>query len=188
MIELSFSGTTIIEHNGNRFAVELQHDDGAPAPWEAEDGHGPVTDWERRSKRPGELVLSEDRGFKRFYDYAEACRIARRDGWGATPLKIEMPVMEGVVFGSSDLVLSETPRELAARAALEDFKRLRAWCRDDWSYVGVIVRFVDIDDETIQDPVESLWQIESDSPEYLYEVACELAEQLQHNAASLKTA
>jgi len=62
------------------------------------------------------------------------------------------------------------------RAALADFDRLRRWCNDDWSYVGVIVAPVcPCCDEAKWDDAQSLWGIESDAGEYLQEVARELA-------------
>ncbi|VBG63485.1 hypothetical protein [Burkholderia pseudomallei] len=74
--DLTIDGTTY------RFRINVENDDGKGAPWDEEDGHGPVSDWTTRDKRPGEWVLSSDHGSKRFYDVAEANRIAKRDGWG----------------------------------------------------------------------------------------------------------
>ncbi|AOZ05924.1 TPA: hypothetical protein QDB15_000005 [Burkholderia vietnamiensis] len=74
--ELAIDGTTY------RFRLNVETDDDKGAPWDEEDGHGPVSDWTTRDKRPGEWVLSSDHGSKRFYDVAEANRIAKRDGWG----------------------------------------------------------------------------------------------------------
>lgn len=70
---------------GLRFVATIHHDSYHGAPWDNEDGHGPVTDWETRDKAPGELILNEDGNSKRFYDFQEACRIALRDGWGFLP-------------------------------------------------------------------------------------------------------
>ncbi|MFU7226440.1 hypothetical protein ACM744_06785 [Pseudomonas aeruginosa] len=57
-IELNIGGKDLV------FAVEFEDDYDAGTPWEMADGHGPVTGWERRNKRPGELVLNSDRGLK----------------------------------------------------------------------------------------------------------------------------
>lgn len=73
--ELTIDGHTY------RFRVNVENDDKG-APWDEEAGHGPVSDWTTRDKRPGERVLSSDHGSKRFYDVAEANRIAKREGWG----------------------------------------------------------------------------------------------------------
>ncbi|MBJ9659035.1 hypothetical protein [Burkholderia gladioli] len=74
--ELTIDGHTY------RFRVNVENDDDKGAPWDEEDGHGPVSDWTTRDKRPGEWVISSDHGSKRFYDVAEANRIAKREGWG----------------------------------------------------------------------------------------------------------
>lgn len=48
------------EHAGRRYRAEVHHDSDMGAPWEEHYGHGPVSDWTIRDKRPGELVLSVD--------------------------------------------------------------------------------------------------------------------------------
>jgi hypothetical protein len=151
-------------HNGAEYVAELHLDDTCETPWDREDGHGPVTGWQRRAKLPGEMVLCEDRGARRFYDFAEACRIAQRDGWDAPPYR------------------TGTKRQRAARAALADFNRLRDWCNDEWHYLGVIVRHADACQCCGES--ESLWGIESDAHDYLREVARELAEGLSMEAAA----
>lgn len=70
-----------------RFRIDVHDDQDMGAPWENADGHGPVSDWTTRDKRPGEWVLSSDRGSKRYYDAQEANRIAERDGWGLSEVK-----------------------------------------------------------------------------------------------------
>jgi len=85
----NYAGETLatVEHDGFTFTLSLEHDSDHGAPWDKECGHGPVTDWIAREKLPGELVLNDDGRSKRYYDFAEACRIARRDGWGAPMYK-----------------------------------------------------------------------------------------------------
>ena len=153
-----------IEVSGLTFKVEYKYDDFMGAPWKEEDGHGPVSKWTRRDKKPGELVLSSNGDYKFFYDFTEACRIARRDGWDAKPYN------RG----------NETPRQQAAKAARADFERMRAWCNDEWVYVGVIVKLLDDEGEETGEE-ESVWGIESDAYEYLEETARELAEGLAEN-------
>lgn len=151
-----------LDRNGKAFTfrVQFEEDIDSREPWSECDGHGPVSDWERREKRPGELVLNTDHGSKRFYDFAEACRIARRDGWNAQPYP----------------TTPETKRQQAARAALADFEFLREWCNDQWRYVGVIVTL--LDDEGEETNVsESLWGVE-DWNNYHHTTAKELAEGL----------
>ena len=113
------------------FRVEFEQDDTCREPWEDSEGHGPVSDWTHRDKLPGELVLNTDRTAKRFYDYAEACRIALRDRWDA------LPYNDG----------SQTKRQQAAKAALSNFNYLREWCQDEWRYVIVTVTLLDAEGE-----------------------------------------
>ncbi len=137
------------------FRVEWFYDDDSDAPWDREDGHGPVSDWTTRDKRPGEMILCSDRRMKRFYDFAEAVKIARRDGWNTAPFNWP----------------SKGAR--AHAAALADYDRMRQWCTDQWHYCGIVVTLLDADGEP--DSVDaSLWGIESDSPDYHEEVIGEL--------------
>lgn len=147
-----------VEHDGFRLAVRLEYDCDHGTPWEECDGHGPVSEWTTRAKLSGELELCRDRSHRRFYDFAEACRIARRDGWNAAPY----------------VVAGETARQKAARAARADFERLRAWCTDEWHWLGVVVT---ASRNGIELGRDSLWGIESDAGEYLREVADDLAAQ-----------
>lgn len=151
------------------FSVSVEADTDTGAPWEECDGHGPVSDWEcrghyRGGKHPGELILEiTGHGVCRFYDFAKACKIALRDGWDAKPYN------DG----------SETPRQQAAKAARADYERLRAWCNDEWYYVGVVVTLLDPQGEPTEIS-ESLWGIESDAGEYLENVAEELADGIMY--------
>lgn len=151
-----------IESGEREFTFKIEfHDDNADGPpWTRSDGHGAVSDWERRSKRPGELVLVEDRGFKRFYEFQGACKIARREGWNTEPFDIE----------------GETKGQRAARAARADYEYLRQWCNDVWSYVGVVVTLLD-DDGNETDVDASLWGVET-YKDYHHQVALELANEL----------
>ncbi len=157
-----------IEVNGRQYAVEIVPDEGHEAPWSAEDGHGPVTGWTTLAKRPGEMLLNEDHGSRRFYDFAAAVKIARRDGWGLSSEERQRL--------AERLGRAPTPGDIAHAAALADFERLRAWCNDDWHYVGVVVRQADAC--RCCGPRASLWGIESDAGDYLAEVAQELAAEL----------
>lgn len=84
-----------ITRDGFTVTFKIAPDSDYGTPWENEDGHGPVSDWQRSScmtgypsKRPGQLVLCTDHGSSRFYDFAAACRIARRDSWGVAPYSL----------------------------------------------------------------------------------------------------
>lgn len=126
------------------FRVRFEYDTDHGAPWEMFDGHGVVSDWEHREKRAGELVLCSDRGAKRFYDFAESCRKALAEGWDAHPYN------EG----------QETKRQQAAKAARADYEYLRAWCNDEWHFVGVIVTLLD-DEGNETEVSDTIWGIET---------------------------
>lgn len=150
-----------IKHNGREYRFEIERDDYMGAPWEEHEGHGPVSEWTTRAKLPGELVLCEDRHTKRYYDYAEACRIARHNGWDARPYNAGQ----------------ETKRQQAAKAARADFEELRKWCADEWWWVGVVVydRCPLCGEWSV---LASLWGIASNcGDDYLEQVARELIEE-----------
>lgn len=166
------------KHDGRAFrAFFYADDDDSDAPWDREDGHGPVSDWRRgRDKSPGERTLQEDRGQYRFYDVAAATRIARRDGWGLSP---EDQTTWLLAHGRRPDMGSMRPGEIVAEAVERDFQRLRAWCNDQWHYCGVAVRALDDDGEPIGDEyAHALWGVESDGGAYLDEVAHELASEI----------
>ena len=110
-----------IEIDNQSFAVSWEQDPYMEPPWKESDCHGPVSEWTRRSKRPGEMVLCADRGCRRYYDFREAVRIAKREGWG---------VGGGIGPG-------RTAGERAHNAALADYEYLRSWCADEWQYQTV---------------------------------------------------
>jgi hypothetical protein len=139
--------TETVIHKDKTITLRWFYDDSMGPPWKEHDGHGPVTDWTSRDKRPGEMVLNSDRHSKRYYDFAEAVRIARRDGWDAPPYK------------------TGTPGERAHRAAMRDFEHLKRWCNDSWHWVGYQVKIEGTNYE------DSLWGIESDSMEEYTEQA-----------------
>lgn len=145
------------EHKGYTFRVRFARDEFMGAPWDEHDGHGPVSDWRPGyTKRPGERVLHRDREAYRFYDFAEAVKIARRDQWGSEG-------DEGLAPGAK-----------AARAAERDFEYLRSWCRDDWQWVSIDVEYVDPVGGVVER--ESLGGVESSDEAYLTDCAYELAD------------
>ncbi len=133
--------------------IDFLPDSSHGAPWEECDGHGPVSEWTTRDNRPGERVLSSDRRSKRYYDFAEAVKIAKRDGWDALPYK------------------TGTKGQQAVRAVEADFQSLSEWCNDQWSYVGVCVSLHHEDGKEIAS--DSLWGVESRG-DYSREVAAEI--------------
>ena len=160
------------EHNGRSYTAEIHADEDHGAPWDEEDGHGPVRlATSRDDKRPGERPLFQrmrDGGGVYLYDWQEAMATAKRDGWGLCPVDVAKLAAE--------LGRQPTRGEITAEAVRRDFEHLRAWCNDDWSYVGVVVRQVDACG--CCGVSESLWGIESDAGDYLQEVARELAEEV----------
>lgn len=146
----------VFEYRGHTFRVEFPRDDTSGAPWEMADGHRPVSEWVIREAREGEKVLCGDWNHYRYYDFEQALRIAIVDEWGTA---------DGPQPG-------ESTTDYRTRAVEADFEYLRAWCNDEWSYVGVVVT-LDGDDERA-----SLWGIESSDVAYLTEVAYEMADEI----------
>jgi hypothetical protein len=153
-----FHGETIAATTkGFVITARLEHDSGMEPPWTC-DLHGPVSEWTHRCKAPGERILCTDRDARRYYDVAEATRIARRDKWDAPP------------YGEG------TAGQRAARAVEADFRNLKAWCNDEWYYVGVVLSVARNGIE-LDACAASLWGIESNSGEYLTEAANELVDE-----------
>lgn len=148
------------------FQVKTETDDDAGRPWDSECGHGPVREkfYPDLKKLPGERVLDGSaRVHSLLYDFAEAVKIARRESWGLN---------DGDAAKLAErLGRTPTHREVCAESARLDFERLRAWCNNEWAYIGVTVT-------APNGETESLWGIESDSGDYLETVARELAEEL----------
>ena len=67
--------------NGFDFRVSIEVDYTMGEPWKEHDGHGIVSDWESRPKRPGEVIIASNRGSALFYDLQATQAIAVRDGW-----------------------------------------------------------------------------------------------------------
>jgi hypothetical protein len=154
-------------YDGDTFAqgkirVTFPPDQDHGAPWEEHDGHGIVSEWTTRDKAAGERVLCVDRHSRRYYDVAGTLKIARADSWGAPGGRRP----------------GETRRAELARAVEADYEYLRGWCTDQWSYVGVVVTWVDSDGGHDLGLTESLWGVESSEESYLEEGARELADEL----------
>lgn len=167
LTQLQHGANTFFDYRGKRFLFTTKVDLDQGPPWQVNDGHGPVSEWTRRAKRPGERVLVADiGGSKRFYGVQEATKTARRDGWDAEP------------FGTG------TPGQRAARAVEADFQRLKDWCDSRWYYIGVTITLIDGQDDEPDKAVLwgvncSLWGIESDSGnDYITEVGYQLADDL----------
>lgn len=118
--------------------VELPYDTDHGPPWKECDGHGPVSEWTSRDKRPGECKLSSDRSSKRYYDFAAAVKIARKDRWGLSP--------EGLVELTTKLGRTPTKGQIAVAAVERDCEMLRGWCNNEWHWIGVVVTIYDAGD------------------------------------------
>ena len=119
--------------------VKIEYDTDYSPPWENSDGHGVVSNWEHREERDRRWILCQDRWDYRYYDWRETMNIAKRDGWSR----------------SGDIM----------DAVRSDYEYLRAWCNDEWYYVGVVVELYDANDELIWE--ESCWGYESYCEDYL---------------------
>ena len=156
---VSFGDTISCTVDGFDVVAKIVFDESADAPWLAEDGHGPVSDWTSREKGPGERTLCEDGAHSLYYDVKESTALARKDGWDAPP------------YGKG------TAGERAKRAVEADFQSMRGWCQNDWSYCGVVLS-VRRSDVELDKHAASLWGIDVNHPhgdhKYLQTVANEL--------------
>lgn len=139
--------TKTIEIDGYTVTLSFHYDTDNGAPWENEDGHGPVTKWECRDKAPHEMILSSDGRSRRFYDFQEAVSIAKRDGWGLSA--------DNVVKLETRLKRKATKGDICHAAAMADFEHLRAWCNNEWYYVGYTTEIATPEGETIDG--DSCW-------------------------------
>lgn len=164
--------TETITHAGREFSVECYYDDHMGPPWEEHDGYGPVSEWRYRdTKRPGEIPIAGERDFqRRFYDFAEATRIAKRDGWG-------LGGTEAFEFACK-IGRIPTRKQIIREAVMRDMERLRGWCNDKWHWMGVEVTLLNRHGEETRFS-ESVWGIESDG-DYWREVAEDCAANALH--------
>lgn len=157
--------TDRIERHGKTYLVEWFYDQDHGEPWNECDGHGPVSEWTTRDKRPGEWVLATDGRYRRYYDAQQATKEARRDGWNTKPYTFP------------------TKGAQAAAAVRADFEYLRRWCEGQWHYCGIRVTLLDDDGEETQVSHE-LWGIESDCDDYHQMVIAELADECRREVLS----
>lgn len=135
------------------FRINIIADVDADAPWDSEGGHGPVTDWVRREATSSEWLLNSDRGAYRYYNHVEAKKFAELEGWGGC---------------------GDTRDEQLDDAVYKDYVNLKAWCNDEWRYVGIEVYPLTKDGDELKSKAESIWGIESDNTSYINELAQEL--------------
>lgn len=151
-------GDPAIEVDGFTLRAFLLYDGDQREPWTDAAGHGTVSDWRPRGRNgyypsaPGELLLLDDGRSARFYDFAGAVKAALAEGWDAEPYNTGR----------------ETPRQQAVKAAKADFQYLKAWCNDEWHYVGVVVS---AHRAGVELGSASVWGIISDAGGYLTDAA-----------------
>lgn len=162
------SQTFDFAHDGKEFRAFIEHDADAGAPWECEEGYVQVSEWTRRDKRPSEVIVNRDRGSYRFVCLRDAHARARAQGCGL--------VSEDMQTLTHKLGRVPTAREITARVVQLDIERMRAWCADEWCYVGVCVSLLGSDGQPVGDKyAAACWGIESDCDDYIKEVARDLA-------------
>ena len=167
---MSYSIETFdFEYLGVTYRCEVKPDEDCGLPWVECDGHGIITEWESRDKKPGELILCEDRRSKRFYDLAGTMKIAIRDGWGT----------------DNDAGLSKGQK--AYRAVMANYEYLRAFCNDEWGYVWIQVFPLTDDGDELRSKSASLGGIEyglSNMDEYIRGYAHDLAHEIDYKVTA----
>lgn len=156
------------QHYGRRFIVSIVEDDMNSTPWDdlSDDGESPVrTVRHKFDKRPGERLLYEDLDCVRLYDMQGMQRRVREEGWCLPPAEMaELEAHTAQAFNRAP-----TKREIAAHAVERNYQRMRAWCLDQWRYVGV-----EVVDECDPGARAFLYGLESDETEYLDNITLEL--------------
>lgn len=165
--DFRFDGDRVTMPDGWYVEFKSEYDSDHGAPWEEECGHGPVSDWVCRDKYAGERVMCSDHSSKRYYDFAEAMKIAKRDGWGLNDAELAKL--------TARLGHAPTKGQIIEAAVEADFQYLKDWCDNKWHYIGVIVTLFDPDGVPQDD--SSLWGVE-DCGDYYQTVASELADEL----------
>lgn len=162
------SETFDFEHNGKQFRAYIEQDDDMTPPWDREDGHVPVSDWEYRNKAPSEVIINKDRRAFRFVCIRDAIDKATREGWGLNDADMQAL--------AENIQRTPTKREIISEAVRLDVENMRAWCANEWSYIGVCVCLLDGDGHPIGNKhASALWGIESNADDYIREVAHDLA-------------
>lgn len=160
------------QHRGITFLVTLEDDDCHAPPWVENDGHGEVTGWQRAdymNPPRGYWRLNWDRGSERLYNWRESLAIAKRDSWGLAP--------DAYAGLAKRLGREPTGRDIRKEAVRRDFEYLRAWCNDDWRYIGVIV-------EALGQPAgeviasDAIWGVPSCDEDHIEALARDMAEDI----------
>jgi hypothetical protein len=153
------------EHEGHTYLLELFYDMDIGPPWQEHDGHGPVSEWTKTiCKRPGQMILLTEGHHSRFYDFEEATKIAKRDGWGLGD--------RALARLTEELGREPTRKQILRQAVFADFEYLHAWCNEEWCWLTVVVS----DRTTCVN--DSIGGIESNNEDGIMSYARELAEEM----------
>lgn len=159
-------------HDGHTFRLTTEPDTEAGLPWEEAGSHGHVSEWRHsyNPKAPGEVVLCQDHtGAYRAYNMRDAIAKAQQERWGYGGKSVEEWLAAGL-----------TIRQVATKAAEDDYRRLSDWCDDTWEYTGVCVELLDDDGEGTGE-TDTLWGVESDDTLHIADVATECADNILAN-------
>jgi hypothetical protein len=100
-----------VTYQGRTIRIKWEYDQFGGTPWDFY-GSEFVSDWVSRYKRPGEVIICNDRGSKRFYDFADSVAGLKKDGISGTD---------------------------ADRIAKSHVERFRDWCSDEWYFMTASV-------------------------------------------------
>lgn len=159
---MAYDTEQITTPSGFSFKVEIKHDDCSGAPWNFYDGHGDVSEWTTRAKKPGELVLCADHPHRRYYDFQGAIKKAKTEGWGC-----------------KDLTGNETAGEKAVKAVMADFNYLKSWCDSKWFYTCLHVVMLDSDGNAMAGYDDYMGGVEYGISDYWQTVAQEMASEIE---------
>ena len=128
--------TTVIEYRGFKIAFNWHYDEYAELPWQFCDCYGVVSEWSRRDKKPNEMLLHISNGYNRFYDFKESVKSFKRQGYDG---------------------------KQANDIALDAFKHLQKFCRDQWFYLTCETQVTDSNGNEVKFLCDNVSMIESDS-------------------------
>jgi len=100
-----------VTYQGRTIRIEWEYDQFVYTPWYFS-GSEFVSDWVSRDKRLGEVAICNDRGSKRFYNFADSVAQLKKDEISGTD---------------------------ADRIAKSEVERFRNWCSDQWYYMTASV-------------------------------------------------
>jgi hypothetical protein len=167
-----------IKVDGLTFSVVAETDYEAGPPHKENDCYGVVSEWTRQDKKPGERILANDRASHLYYDVPASITKATADGWS--------PDAETRRAMVERLQREPTRKEVIAEAVERDYRRLRAWYRDEWAYVYIVVTLLDVQGKPT-DEREACGGLESDDESGIEACANDLAAEIAARIGDAKT-